>query len=815
MNQSILKEVLRFCFFILLVLNATLSRSQAPATNAQTQVIPYTSPFLYGENSGYYGNNWNDTTTAIISRKAGCGSLRLALYDFFLEQYGDSVNLKNYQFYQRNNLVDNTIFLNGAAADHLDNTIYNSPIATWDNPNPVSSSVFKNLYEPIWGADSNVNPNNYFAAYVYSVVKVYGKYTRFYEVWNEPDAFSGIGGVQAPGQPGNWWENPPAPQDMYNLNCPIYYYIRMMRIAYEVVHKYSPNSYVCTGGIGFANFLDCCLRYSDNPVDGSVNQYYPYSGGAYFDVVSFHDYPLYNLHAYSNAIAGTIYFRHSDAAAADFVRAANSFKTVLSKYGYDGTVYPAKPLICTETNIASTKIVGDTTLTGTPQYQKNYMMKALVYAQKIGVRQVYPFALANNETDPNNATDANNWMGLYYDIENLQPGQEVLTPEGVGYKTLSALLGGYTYDSVATSYMGLVTDTTDGMAFTNGQNRRYIVWAKTHQDLNENVSYTYNLPSALSGGNVHVYSWDASSHNLKPATFSVKQINLTADPIILEGTQDAPSAPYANAGINHQTNIPHNSYLDGSGSYDPAGPLKNYAWKKLSGPVGDQIDSNFAAKTQVSFTQTGTYVYQLTVFNINGLSDSSSVTINVYPRIYPIKAIAYGDTGITIPMRDTLYGVSSTPTTGSTLKSYQWTKLSGPPSDSLINPTGAFTPIGFKNEGLYTYQLRVSDSFGAKDSTQIQVNVHLNPSILKTNTQLLVYPNPTSGNVSLYYDDDFSGLATISIYDISGTRYYSTQIYKYRSLLISNLDLSFLRPGFYLFTVEIIGKYRGFWIQKK
>jgi len=801
--------------FLLFVFQPTKTFGQAPSFNANTQIIPYTGIFRYGVNSDFLGNNWSDTAVAAIAKKGGAGTLRVGLFDSDLEDYGYTVNVPNYIYYNKINLQDNVVFLNGAANDHTDNTIYNYPAGSSTSTALNSSLVFKNLYEPIWSLDSTVNPNNYFAEYVYQVVKNYGGSLKFYEVWNEPDIFQGEAGFLSPGQPGNWFEYPPAPQDMYNLYAPIYSYIRMLRIAYEVVHKYSPNSYVCTGGIGYPGFLDACLRYSDNPVDGSVNQYFPNNGGAFIDVVSFHDYPLYNLHKFDIALDKQVYSRHSDAAVGDLVSHYNSFLSVLSKYGYDGSKYPAKPIICTETNVASAKIVGDTTITGTPQYQKNYMMKAMVVSQKIGIKQLWMYDIANFQSNPNNATDPSAWMGMYNDVEYLQPGQEVLTTEGIGFKTISQLLTGYTYDSIATKKLNLVNDSTDGGAFTNGKNYRYVLWAKTHKDLNENVYYQYQVPDSLFKSNYHLYTWDASSKNLAFLTYSVPQISLTADPIIIEPTNDKPVAPVANAGQNHQTNLPKNSYLDGTGSSDPSSIITQYIWTKISGPNGDSILTSHSAQSVVTFKQTGTYIYKLKVIDKNGLMDTSAVQIEVYPIVYPIKAIVNGDSVLTLPQKDTLDGSKSTATTGAYLNSYIWIKVSGPPGDSIYSPKSAKTFVNFINEGEYIYRLIVGDNYHALDSTDYSVNVKYNPALKNAQSQFVVYPNPTTGLVSLYYDDNFSGTATVYVTDISGKIYFTEDTYKSRSLLIANLNLGFLKPGFYLFVVRILGKSHGFWFQKK
>ena len=59
--------------------------------------------------------------------------------------------------------------------------------------------------------------------------------------------------------------------------------------------KVDPSCFVSSGGLGYPEFLDAILRYTDNPTDGSVTADYPAYGGAYFDWDSYHQYPQYGI----------------------------------------------------------------------------------------------------------------------------------------------------------------------------------------------------------------------------------------------------------------------------------------------------------------------------------------------------------------------------------------------------------------------------------------------------------------------------------------------------------------------------------------
>jgi len=180
------------------------------------------------------------------------------------------------------------------------------------------SELFANMYLDIWDGGANgtpVNDDNYYALYVYRMVSIYKDYVKFWEVWNEPDFDYSGNGFKDPGQDGNWWENIPEPCDM-SIRAPVYSYIRMLRISYEVIKSLDPDAYVSVGGLGFPSFLDLIMRHSDNPNGGQINSEYPNNGGAYFDVMSYHTYPHIDgsLREWNNDIGDFDYFRHSDAA---------------------------------------------------------------------------------------------------------------------------------------------------------------------------------------------------------------------------------------------------------------------------------------------------------------------------------------------------------------------------------------------------------------------------------------------------------------------------------------------------------------------
>ena len=256
--------------------------------------------------------------------------------------------------------------------------------------------MFANLYEPIWDNGANgtpVNDENYAALYIYKTVSLYKDYVRFWEIWNEPDLDNQGNGWKPRTIAGNWYDNVPDPCEI-QMGAPVYHYIRLLRISYEVIKTLDPDAYITVGGLGYESFLDVILRYTDNPDGGQVTAEYPLKGGAYFDVLSYHVYPHINgsLKIWDNAINGFAYHRHSDAAVGGALSLKNKFENILLEYGYDGQTYPKKIFILTETTVPRKKLED---FIGSDAAARNYAIKLQVASYQNEIRQLAIYQLAD------------------------------------------------------------------------------------------------------------------------------------------------------------------------------------------------------------------------------------------------------------------------------------------------------------------------------------------------------------------------------------------------------------------------------------
>jgi len=550
----------KIIFSLLALLWAFGAFSQAPTFTANTFNPPDTAHFCYGINSGYLSKYWPDTASSHLQRILGAHSTRTFNFAYAEVPLGKRWAKPTYDFNaNQNHFYNNTICLNGVYGPDADNTVYTIPTRTSSGAN-LPSQMFAGIYNPIWNSDGTPDTaNNTFAKYVWDIVSGYGSTFHYYEIWNEPDISSGNGVNIASGQPGSWWQNMPPPQDIYNLRCPITHYIRCLRIAYEIIHKYNPGAKVVTGGIGFPVFLDQLCRYTDNPGSagdgdvlkgaGSVTPAYPITGGGYIDMLSFHNYPFYSLSVYNNTTSRHDYRRNSDTAIAILKQFFQGFQTVLANRGY-GTTYPAKQFMLTETDGGHASVWNNPNLYGAGDVQRNFTMKVLAVLQQLGVVQAYDYQIADEVPLPDNSNDPDpiaSVMGKFYfvdSIKNTNYSACKLAPAGIGRITQSGLLFGYYYDSVKTKAINLNTNISVGLAFTKPAlgstpaQTRYMLWTYQHRDKVEYDTSVITFPTGVTVSKV--WNWDACLNRAtgQPYPYPSQYIssNFTGNTIKVSGT---------------------------------------------------------------------------------------------------------------------------------------------------------------------------------------------------------------------------------------------------------------------------------------
>lgn len=193
-----------------------------------------------------------------------------------------------------------------------------------------------------------------------------------------------------------------------------------------------------------------------------------------------------------------------------------------------------------------------------------------------------------------------------------------------------------------------------------------------------------------------------------------------------EGCREGNKPPIAIAGSDQQITLPTDSIsLDGSASNDPDGKINAWLWKKIDGPASFSIAAEANSKTVVKNLLGGVYRFELNVTDDKGASAKDTVMITVNAAINrPPVANAGNDTSITLPAITANLDGSKSTDPDNNISSYQWTKIAGPSSYSITNTNTIKTEVNNLVEGVYQFELKVSDADGlfARDTIQVTLN---------------------------------------------------------------------------------------------
>ena len=581
-----------------------------PTYTANEVGNPYDKDFKPGVNLGYFPP-WNDRTLADIAvgrpdlgiKGAGVKAIRPGLFDHFIQQFGWDARVETYEHFEDIGLEDATLIVGFPSEEHRDPNFYCAD---------HQSELFANLYTPIWDNGENgtpINDENYYAEYLYKLVNLKKDYIQFYEIWNEPGFdFTNVTGYLPPGTDGNWWENNPDPCD-YKLRAPIFHYIRILRISYEIIKAIDPESNVTLAAVGYPAFLDAVLRNTDNPDNGLPSSEYPLKGGAYFDAIGMHTYPHFDgtLRAWSDSLQDFIHFRHSDKAITSIPVTKASFENVLKNYGYDGNTYPEKEWIITEINVPRKQFFD---FIGSEEAQINFLIKSQVECIRSGIKEMHVFDMAESHYYDEASTEFH-MMGFYQRLYSLFPYDQIINNGAIAFKTASDQLYRSTLDVAKTAALNLPVN-IDGAAFLDIEGyHTYVLWARTSEDQSEEASAIYSFPASFNISQLEKRLWD-NSYSEVVSTSGSQNIMLSGTPIFLKDLEHntlVPPTPFFDFEILSTCTPAEVDFFDASTSN-----TTNWSW---SFPGGNPSGSN-EQNPRVTYQAPGFYDVTLTVSNAAG-----------------------------------------------------------------------------------------------------------------------------------------------------------------------------------------------------
>ena len=257
---------------------------------------------------------------------------------------------------------------------------------------------------------------------------------------------------------------------------------------------------------------------------------------------------------------------------------------------------------------------------------------------------------------------------------------------------------------------------------TNGTIVSY-AWTQSSGPSTATIATAGQAQTSVSGlvQGVYVFQLTVKDNSGVTATDAVQ---VTVNPAVV-----VPGTPVASAGSNQTITLPTNSVtLTGSGS-ETNGTIVSYAWTQVSGPSTATIATAGQAQTVVNSLVQGTYRFQLTVKDNSGVTATATVQVIVNPAPVvpgPPSANAGSDLTITLPTNSVTLTGSGSETTG-TIVSYAWTQNSGPSTATIATAGQAQTSVSGLVQGVYVFQLTVTDNSGITATDVVKVTVNAAP----------------------------------------------------------------------------------------
>ncbi len=208
--------------------------------------------------------------------------------------------------------------------------------------------------------------------------------------------------------------------------------------------------------------------------------------------------------------------------------------------------------------------------------------------------------------------------------------------------------------------------------------------------------------------------------------------------------------PVAVAGADQSITLPLNyATLSGMASTDADNNITAYQWTKISGPTTSVFSDPYGVLTQITNLSAGIYGVELKVTDATGLSSKDTVIITVNPpvNLAPV-AMAGPDRVIGLPSNAALLDGSASFDPNNNLTGYLWTRISGPSTAPIISPDASQTQVTSLVEGIYTFELKVTDAGGLSARDSVRVFVVAAPA----------------GNVNFYFPDPTGSIPPSTLY---------------------------------------------------
>lgn len=267
-------------------------------------------------------------------------------------------------------------------------------------------------------------------------------YVRHWEIWNEPDVDPILQGPDTPTSytPFGCWGDQ---NDEYYGGG---YYAEMLKHVYPAIKRANPNAQVVLGGL----LLDCDATHTyDNPRDCAPSKFLEgvlrNGGGAAFDILSYHGYPIWTGTAQEDWDLVYQTWRHRGGVV---LGKLSLIRSVFRQYNV------SKPILLTEGGLICYRVDAGCPSEEVRQAQANYVVRLYTRGLANGLAGIMWFT----------------FDGPGYRESGILDGAQQPRPAYLSFKFLSGLLQGATFGQ------NLSTSSYEGYSFRKGSTTYQIYW---------------------------------------------------------------------------------------------------------------------------------------------------------------------------------------------------------------------------------------------------------------------------------------------------------------------------------------------------
>ena len=267
----------------------------------------------------------------------------------------------------------------------------------------------------------------------------------------------------------------------------------------------------------------------------------------------------------------------------------------------------------------------------------------------------------------------------------------------------------------------------------------------------------------------------------QPQAMNVWQWMLRQGDTSMPASEGGGTPPVVSAGGDPTVTLPTDSVtLTGTVQAGATTTISSSSWTQVSGPntatIGSIVNSLVSVTTTVTGLVAGTYVFELTANENNGLSSSSTVTVVVNPAaIVPPTVSAGKGQAITLPASSTTLTGTATGNNGATITMVSWKQDSGPVTATIDSPSGVSTAVtGMTVAGSYIFTLYATDDNGKSANGSVTVTVKADPPATEAPTvsagkgQMIMLPVSSATLTGTATGNDGATVTTVSWKQDSG-----------------------------------------------